>query len=103
MEHQTEVDKLKDKTKRRKVTNSMAKHMANHHDGSETTSSAKVIGKHRKCLNRLIDESLRIEEGEKRTGLANSKSEWGAGALVKTQITNKRQRNQLSQHEAEVT
>ena len=39
-------------------------------------------------MTRFIDESLRIEEGEETIGLANSKSEWGAGKLVRIRPTN---------------
>ena len=79
-----------------KITSTI-KHMNIHHEGEETKFTARVVAKHRSCLGRVIDESLRIDKGEATTGLANSKSEWGSGALIKTQIRNKRQTNQLTQ------
>ena len=59
--------------------------MASHHGGN-VGFKATVLATHTNCLTRLIDESLRIEEGEKRYGLANSKSEWGAGSLVRWRV-----------------
>ena len=69
-----------------KKTNSIAKHMENVHDGENVGFTAKVLKRHRSCMTRLIDESIRIEHGEESVGLANSKSEWGAGNLVRVQF-----------------
>ena len=78
-EHQKDVDG-------NKKSNSMAKHMENIHDGINVGFTAKVIKRHKSCMTRLIDESIRIEHGEESVGLANSKSEWGAGNLVRVQF-----------------
>ena len=70
----------------------MAKHFMKHHGGVDKGYKAKVLAKHNNCLTRFVDESLRIEQGESTlNGLANSKGEWGAGALVRPQFSNKRQ------------
>ena len=65
------------------LTNAMAKHMDNEHEGVNVGFKSTVLASHRSCLIRMIDESIRIENGESSVGLANSKSEWGAGALVR--------------------
>ena len=49
------------------------------HNNEPQPIKSRVIARHTKCLDRFIDESLRIEEGESTVGLANSKSEWGQG------------------------
>ena len=87
-------------TDNKESKSSMVKHMNIYHDKKDVGFTAKVLAKHKKVLNRFIDESLRIEEGEKKHGLADSKSEWGSGALVRLQVTNKRQRNQNQPQEA---
>ena len=81
-----------------KSSNSMAKHMVSHH-GQNVGFTAKVVSRNNSCLTRLIDESIRIETEDNRIGLANSKSEWGAGALVRWKFDGPRRmgNNQLAQ------
>ena len=79
---------LKDVTDN-KMSNSMTKHMRNYHDNITQPIKSRVVAKHNSCLERFVDESLRIEEGELQVGLANSKLEWGQGSkLVRLRAEN---------------
>ena len=73
----------------------MAKHMAANHSNQDQPPKfeAKVLATHKSCLTRLLDESIRIDKEE--ATLANSKSEWGTGMLVRP-VTNKRSSYQSS-------
>ena len=71
----------------------MAKHYMIHHPEetqSDNLISVRILAQHKYTLNRLIDESLRLEAGH---NLANSKGEWGRGGgltrliAVSTQAT----------------
>ena len=81
LEHQKDV-------RNRDESNSMAKHFAKYHNNNPGNFTSRVKARHKGCLRRFIDESIRIENGEMSFGLANSKSEWGAGRLVR--MTNER-------------
>ena len=73
----------------------MAKHMARYHPNQPTTTkfTSTIVARHHGCLPRFVDEALRIEAGEQTTSLANSKSEWGAGSLVRLQPTKTANKN----------
>ena len=73
LEHKKAANKMNTK-------NAMGKHYKNHHhDVAEKTTNpiaVKIIATHKSVLDRLVDESLRLE---KEPLLANSRGEWGRG------------------------
>ena len=75
------TDDIKNRQKKKKVKGAMAKHFTLHHDDTHTrdvTNSIEtvIVARHSITLNRVIDESLRLE---KEPGLTNSKGDWGRG------------------------
>ena len=70
-----------------KQTNAMAKHMMTNHpelQPGERKITAKILKTSSTTMERFVDEALRLESG---TNLANSKSEWGCGGLVRLEAT----------------
>ena len=84
------IDHIKD-VNNQDLSNSMAKHMEINHLGVQTDTkfSAEVVTTHRSCLNRFVDESLRIDN--ERETICNSKSEWGGKRLQRPTVTNRGQ------------
>ena len=75
------------KIKGGKETNAMAKHMMTNHPGlqpGERKITAKILKTSSTTMERFVDEAIRLESG---TNLANSKSEWGCGGLVRLEST----------------
>ena len=62
--------------------NSIAKHMRRVHNDQPQPIKSRILARHTNCLDRFVDESLRIEKGEATVGLANSKAEWGQGSKL---------------------
>ena len=64
------------------MTNAMAKHMADDHDGHDMGFTMKPMSSHRTVLSRYKTEGVVIEKQIKNTSL-NSKIEGGRGGLVR--------------------